>query len=514
MKTAVSVALVVILGGAALYGVYSFRANRLTQVRLDEIKTAEERLKEVERQSAAAQLSTQTPNGDATPAPDSLSQSPPSSDNADDLDARVDEVLERADRFTEEAAKKDPNLAAVMLAKNIPPKATIIPNESMPDKAPDTFNVMFECSNGWFAVTCYRDWAPNGVDRFYDLVRNRFFSDVRVFRVIPDFVAQFGISGDPEVNAQWAGKNIPDDPVKQSNTEGTLTFASAYPTPNSRSTQVFINLKNNVNLDAMGFAPIGKVVFGWETVKSFYSEYGESASNRQQEITVKGNVFLDAEFPKLDSIKRAVFIEDIVDTAKMAEAERRRFVEAMLARESSATSERAPDTYRVKLECSNGTMIVECNRDWAPNAADRFYTLVKEGFYNEARFFRVVPGFVVQFGIPASPKNSQKWMQSQFELDPVMQPNAEGTLAFAKPAGGRPTTQVFVNTGDNSKSLDPQQFAPFGRVVEGFEVATGVNDKHGEGPMERMRQIMDRGNEFMDEAFPGLDYIKTATIIE
>lgn len=513
MKTAVSVALVVIVGGAALYGVYSFRANRLTQIRIDEIKTAEERLKEAERQSAAAQLSTQ-PEGSSTPAPDSPPESAPPTDGAIDLEARVDEVLERANRFAEEVAKKDPNLAAVVLAKNIPPKVTIIPNESMPDKAPDTFNVMFECSNGWFAVTCYRDWAPNGVDRFYELVRNRFYSDVRVFRVIPDFVAQFGISGDPKVNAQWADKNIPDDPVKQSNTEGTLTFASAYPTPNTRATQVFVNLKDNSNLDSMGFAPIGKVIFGWETVKSFHSDYGESASERQREITEKGNAFLEAEFPKLDSIKRAVFIEDIVDAAKMAEEERRRVVEAMLAKRASATSERAPDTYRVKLECSNGTMIVECIRDWAPNAADRFYTLVKEEFYNEARFFRVVPGFVVQFGIPASPRNSQKWMQSEFELDPVIQPNAEGTLAFAKPTDGRPTTQVFINTGDNSKSLDPQQFAPFGRVVEGFEVATGVNGKHGEGPMERMRQILDRGNEFMDEMFPGLDYIKTATIIE
>ncbi len=172
------------------------------------------------------------------------------------------------------------------------------------DRAPDQFKVAFDCSNGTFVVECHRDWAPNGVDRFYKLVKSGFYNDNRVFRVVKSFAAQFGISGQPALNAQWMQSTIPDDPVKESNTRGRLTFAAGRD-PHSRSTQVFINLANNLRLDSMGFAPIGEVVEGMETVDGFFSGYGEQVTNLQQKIAGEGNGFLDQNFPKLSTIKRA-----------------------------------------------------------------------------------------------------------------------------------------------------------------------------------------------------------------
>jgi peptidyl-prolyl cis-trans isomerase A (cyclophilin A) len=165
---------------------------------------------------------------------------------------------------------------------------------------PDSLRVTFETSRGTFAVECVRAWAPNGVARFYDLVQQHFYDQTRFFRVIPGFVAQFGLSADPKNNAAWDG-TIPDDSVRQSNTHGTLSFASKG--PNTRTHQLFINLADNKQLDGMGFAPICRVVDGLSVVDSLYSGYGESPDQIALERT--GNAYLDREFPKLDYIKTA-----------------------------------------------------------------------------------------------------------------------------------------------------------------------------------------------------------------
>lgn len=175
------------------------------------------------------------------------------------------------------------------------------------EKVPDEFRVTFECSNGVFVVQCHRDWAPNGVDRFHHLVKIGFYNDTRVFRVVPGFVAQFGISGRPDMNARWMESQIPDDPVTQSNTRGRITFAAGA-APNSRSTQVFINLTSgeaNTGLDGRGFAPIGEVIQGMEIVDGFHAGYGEGITSLQERIAQEGNVFLDDNFPGLTVIKRA-----------------------------------------------------------------------------------------------------------------------------------------------------------------------------------------------------------------
>jgi cyclophilin family peptidyl-prolyl cis-trans isomerase len=175
--------------------------------------------------------------------------------------------------------------------------------------APTVFRVRIETNAGNFVVEAHREWAPNGVDRFHQLVLAGFFSDSRFFRVVPGFVAQFGIAGKPEVAQAWRYKTIPDDPVVKSNQRGFVSYAMTG--PNARTTQLFINLADNSRLDAQGFAPIGQVVEGMEVVEKLYSGYSETSGGgmrggKQARLFEEGNVWLDRDFPKLDKLIRAV----------------------------------------------------------------------------------------------------------------------------------------------------------------------------------------------------------------
>lgn len=178
---------------------------------------------------------------------------------------------------------------------------------SLNARAPDSYKTQFETSKGAFVIQVTRSWAPNGADRFYNLVKNGFFDDARFFRVIDGFMVQFGISGNPDVSAAWTNATIPDDPVRESNARGTVTFATAG--PNTRTTQVFINFNNNSMLNGQGFAPFGKVVSGMNVVDSFYKGYGEGAPRgngpNQGLLKSQGNAYLLTQFPKLDYIKKA-----------------------------------------------------------------------------------------------------------------------------------------------------------------------------------------------------------------
>ena len=181
--------------------------------------------------------------------------------------------------------------------------------------------------------------------------------------------------------------------------------------------------------------------------------------------------------------------------------------------EEAAVDERAPAVFRANFDTSKGGFAVEVTRDWAPLGADRFYTLVKNGFFDKARFFRVIPGFMVQFGLAASPADNKKW--GNLPDDPVKESNKPGYVSFATAGPGTRTTQLFINYGDNA-SLDGQGFAPFGRVVSGMDVVRQIYSDYGEGAPRGAGPAQDRiqaeGNAYLEREFPNLDYIKSAKL--
>jgi peptidyl-prolyl cis-trans isomerase A (cyclophilin A) len=175
---------------------------------------------------------------------------------------------------------------------------------SLRAKAPDNYKVQFTTTKGNIVIEIHRDWAPLGADRFYNLVKNGFFTDAAFFRVVPNFIVQFGLGANPAVNKVWQNANIHDDPVKESNKRGTLTFATAG--PNTRTTQLFINLKDNGPLDQQGFTPFGTVTEGMDVVDKIYPGYGERPA--QDRITSEGKAYVDKNFPMLDRITAAKVI--------------------------------------------------------------------------------------------------------------------------------------------------------------------------------------------------------------
>jgi peptidyl-prolyl cis-trans isomerase A (cyclophilin A) len=185
--------------------------------------------------------------------------------------------------------------------------------------APPLYRVKFTTTKGDIVAEVHREWAPLGADRFYNLVRNRFFTGQPFFRIVPNFIVQFGLSGDPAVNKAWRDANIKDDPVKQHNTRGTLVFATAG--PNTRTTQLFINLRDNTgSLDSQGFAPFGTITEGMDVVDKLNQEYGERPD--QESIQTQGKAYFDKSFPRLDKITAAtiIFPEPAAPAAKKAAA--------------------------------------------------------------------------------------------------------------------------------------------------------------------------------------------------
>lgn len=176
--------------------------------------------------------------------------------------------------------------------------------ESAATTTPEVFRVLFETTRGDFTVEVTRRWSPRGADRFYELVNSGFFDEAGFFRVVPGFVVQFGLNADPQVQQKWTKARIQDDPVVESNKRGSLTFAMAG--PNTRTTQLFINFRDNARLDSMGFSPFGRVVEGMNVVDAINAEYGEQPN--QGAITSRGNAYLKAEFPKMDFIRKASLV--------------------------------------------------------------------------------------------------------------------------------------------------------------------------------------------------------------
>jgi peptidyl-prolyl cis-trans isomerase A (cyclophilin A) len=196
---------------------------------------------------------------------------------------------------------------AVSIASAQPPaapKPSLKNPASFKEQAPAVFKVNFETTAGNFVVEVHRDWAPNGADRFYNLVKSGYLDNVKFFRVIPGFMVQFGMHGDPAVQSAWSAARIQDDPVKESNKRGYITFAKPG-APNARTTQLFINYADNANLDKDGFAPFGRVITGMAVVDKINAKYGQTPGADQGNIAAGGNAYLDKTYPGLDSIKKA-----------------------------------------------------------------------------------------------------------------------------------------------------------------------------------------------------------------
>jgi peptidyl-prolyl cis-trans isomerase A (cyclophilin A) len=200
-----------------------------------------------------------------------------------------------------EAAKAPVKTAPVATNRNL-----LMNPSANKETAPATYKVKFATTKGDFVVTVNRSLAPLGADRFYNLIKAGYYNDAKFFRVVPGFVVQFGLAADPKVTQVWQNTNLKDDAVKSSNKKGSLTFATAG--PNTRTTQVFINLGNNAGLDSQGFAPFGEITEGMNVVEQLYSGYGEGATNLQGQIAAKGNAFLSQSFPNLDGIKTATIM--------------------------------------------------------------------------------------------------------------------------------------------------------------------------------------------------------------
>jgi len=194
-------------------------------------------------------------------------------------------------------------------AKPIPP--ALLAPEKATEKAPASFKVKFTTTQGDFVIEVTRAWAPNGADRFFNLVKLGYFEDVAFFRVVDGFMVQFGIHGEPKVNAAWRMARIDDDPVKESNKRGYVTFATSG--PDSRTVQMFVNFGDNSRLDGQGFSPFGKVLTGMDIVDKLYKGYGEGAPSGagpdQGRLQMQGNSYLKSSFPKLDYIKSASLVQ-------------------------------------------------------------------------------------------------------------------------------------------------------------------------------------------------------------
>jgi peptidyl-prolyl cis-trans isomerase A (cyclophilin A) len=180
-------------------------------------------------------------------------------------------------------------------------------------------------------------------------------------------------------------------------------------------------------------------------------------------------------------------------------------------------NERAPDSYRAKFSTSKGDFVIDVHRDWAPLGADRFFNLVKNGYYNDTRFFRVVRGFMVQIGIHGNPDLNAVWREAQIADDPVTKSNLRSFVTFATAGPGTRTTQFFINYADANSRLDTMGFAPFGQVVSGMEIVDALYGDYGEGaPQGRgpdQNRIQKEGTAYLVRDFPNLDYVKQATIL-
>jgi len=296
MKIAIGAVLTIVIGLGGIVGVYQFRESRMTPGDLDEMRNAERRLAEAEEASGELDLTI-------------------TEDTATETDSVATEETTSETGSTATPEENSPEPIAVAQIEEEEPVAREWKQIDAPGFSPTKpFYIKFACSMGDFVVEFQPEWSPNGVKRIHELMSIKYFDDIRFYRVVEGFMAQFGISGDRALSSKWGNANIQDDPVKQSNTRGAVTFAMGG--PNTRSSQLFINFGDNSRLDhyGAGFPPIGRVISGMDAVDKIFSGYGDMPSQggsgpRPDLIGSGGNKYLNEYFPKLDYIKKARFVE-------------------------------------------------------------------------------------------------------------------------------------------------------------------------------------------------------------
>jgi peptidyl-prolyl cis-trans isomerase A (cyclophilin A) len=215
--------------------------------------------------------------------------------------------------------------------------------------------------------------------------------------------------------------------------------------------------------------------------------------------------------PTLELLASLIILAATAPVASASAAEKQKLMDP------AALNEKAPDTYQARFATSKGDFVIEVTRAWAPLGADRFYNLVKNGYYDDCRFFRVVYGFMVQFGINGDPALNSVWQSARIPDDPGSQSNKRGFVTFATAGPGTRTTQVFINFTDHNVDLDSKGFVPFGQVIEGMEVVNKLFSGYGEGAPRGhgpdQNRLQREGNAYLIKQFAKLDYIKTASIV-
>ena len=229
---------------------------------------------------------------------------------AEKRQAEIEEAKALEQQYAQNAADAeaaDPDAPKTQLGDDTP-----LPDVPEVEMTANTKRYLFETTKGIWILDVYPDWAPIGAEQFDKAVNAGVYNGAGIFRVIPGFVIQFGIPGDPELAMEWNERNIEDEPVKAANEPGTITFAKSN-APNSRTTQLFINLGNNRRLDQMGFSPFGKIVHGMDVVQAINAEYGERP--RQDLVQTQGSAYLTSMFPRLDFVQRVTLIADTTSSA-------------------------------------------------------------------------------------------------------------------------------------------------------------------------------------------------------
>jgi cyclophilin family peptidyl-prolyl cis-trans isomerase len=221
----------------------------------------------------------------------------------------------------------------------------------------------------------------------------------------------------------------------------------------------------------------------------------------------------------LSDVVRGVLLAAILTSGLCQAKEHADTVPVLLNPKAPELNRTAPDLFKVRFETSKGVMVIEVHREWSPHGVDRFYNLIRSGYYDGDRFFRVIRGRWAQFGINGDPKIAGAWRTETIPDDPRRESNVRGTIAFAFAVPNGRTTQVFINLKDNSTTHDPEPFVPFGKIVEGMDVADALNAEYGEESGSGIRAgkqepLFRDGNAYLESHFPRLDYIKRAAVVE